>query len=227
MMGPEPGSGSGETIPQGMGLARINLDGGGARTVVPSTGASYFTLEFTAEGKAGVNRELNGGTTITVALEPGVWNLEIKGYADSSKSVLKARGLTTVSITAGTSSSFDVYLTPDFSSGGKGNLSYSIGLPSTVSRGFLCLYSIDAPETSLEIDISGGAGVSAANTLGDLPEGSYMALIDLYDGANNKAAAWTRAVHIANGSITSLAHTVSASEFFNCPEVVSGGTRAA
>jgi hypothetical protein len=169
-----PGTGSGETIPEGMGLARINLNGSGARTAVPGSGGYYYTLDFTAERKPAVNKTLDGGSslTVTVALEPAVWILEVKGYVDSSKASLKVTGNISVPITAGTEANFEVYLTPDFSSGGTGNLSYNISFSASV-RGFLALYPIDdTPGTSQEIDISAGAGGAASGTLsGALPKG--------------------------------------------------------
>jgi hypothetical protein len=207
-----------------MGLARITLNGGGsgsgARTVVPGSGDLYFTLDFTAPGKTTVNRTLSGDDlTLTVALEPAVWTLEVRGYAGG----LKVRGSAAVPITAGMSSSFDVYLIPDFGSGETGGLNYSISFPASV-RGWFGLYPIDdTPGTSREVDISTGAGGTASNTLTGLAEGSYRGMISLYDYGNNTAAAWTGAVHISGGSTTSLAHTVTAADFAECPPLAGEG----
>jgi hypothetical protein len=220
---PGAGSYSGETIPEGMGLACITLGGDGERTVVPNIGGYYFTLDFTSEGKTAVNKTLSNGLSLTVALESAVWNLEVKGYTNSSKTSLKVLGSAIVSITAGTESSVDVYLMPDFSSEGRGSLSYSIGLPSTAS-GIFYLYPIDASGISRKIGISASAGGSVSNTLSNLPEGSYLALIDLYDDGNNTATAWTRAVHIYAGLSTSLTYTFSGSDFFDCPPVIEGAS---
>jgi hypothetical protein len=108
-----PGTGSGEQAgeqaPSGMGRARITLNGVGARTVVPDTGGLYFTLDFTAPEKTVVNRTLSGDDlTLTVALEPAVWRLEVRGYAGSGHTELKARRSAALPVTAGTTSSFDV-----------------------------------------------------------------------------------------------------------------------
>jgi hypothetical protein len=158
-----------------------------------------------------VNETLSGGLTLTTALEPAVWILEVRGYADGSHTDFKARGSAALPITAGTMSSFDVYLVPDFGSGNTGSLNYSIGFPSSV-RGWLSLYPIDDTEgTSREIDISGGG--SASDTLTGLAEGSYRRVINLYNNGNNRAAAWTGAVHIGGGSTTSLAHTFTTADF--------------
>jgi hypothetical protein len=227
----EAGTGSGETIPQGMGLARIRLNAGeptqSVRTVVPNIGGYYFTLIFSTPGKTDVKKTLDGNLTLTVFLAPVMWTLEVKGYADSGMSTLKATGSTSVLVTEGTVSNFDVFLTPDFSSGGKGNLSYSIGIPAAVSRTFLTLAPLDAPETSREIDISTSAGGTAFGTLIDLPEGAYLAAIDLYDGANNRAAVWTRVVHIDDGTTISLSPAFTAANFADCPPVVGGSTLSA
>jgi hypothetical protein len=223
-----PGTGSGELAggpaPQGMGTARISLNGSGARTVVPGSGDLYFTLGFTAPEKTEVNKTLSGDNlTLTVALEPAVWTLEVRGYADSGHTDLKVRGSAAVPITAGTTSSFDVYLIPDFGSGETGSLNYSVGFPASV-RGWLGLYPIDDTKgTSREIDISTGAGGSASNTLTGLAEGSYRAVISLYDRGNNRAAAWTGAVHIVGGSTTSLAHVFTAVDFAECPPIAGEG----
>jgi hypothetical protein len=224
LTGPEAKRVSDGPIPKGMGMARIQLNAGeSARTAVPGIGTYYFTLEFTAPGKTTVNGALSGGMSITVALEPAVWTLEVKGYADGSKTDLKLTGRVSVPITEGTASSFEVYLTPEFSSGGMGSLSYSIGFPAA-ARGAFALYPMDdTPGTSLEIDIS-GAGGTASGALTDLPEGSYRAAIDLYDGAANKAAAWTGAAHISAGSTTILTHTFSPSDFAVCGSLVAAGT---
>jgi hypothetical protein len=232
VLGPETGSGSGGTIPQGMGLARINLGGGGGRTVVPGVGSYYFTLDFTAEGKAGISKVLNGGTSLTVVLEPAVWNLEVKGYTDSSKNVLKAWGSVSVSVIAGAESHFNVYLARDFSTGGTGSLTYSIGLPANVSRAWFGLYPLDVPETitgtitadTWEKDISSSAGGTASDTLAGLPEGAYLAVVDLYDGGNKKAAVWTRAVHIYDSLSTPVNHTFTAGGFAECDPAVTADT---
>jgi hypothetical protein len=219
---------SGETIPQGMGLARIRLnadeDTRKIRTALPGVGGYYFSLTFTAPGKTSVERELSGGMSVTVVLEPVVWTLVVKGYADSARTNLKVTGRTSVPITEGTASSFEVYLTPDFSSGGTGSLSYSIGLPVEVSRAFFALYPLSALSTSREINISTSAGKSATGSLTDLPQGSYRAVIDLYDNTNNKAAIWTGAVHIYDGLSTPLVHMFTAASFADCDPLVTAGT---
>jgi hypothetical protein len=227
LTGPGANTFPGETIPQGMGLARIRLDTGESvqsiRTARPSDIGAYFALTFTAPGKTPVEKEISGGTSVTVALEPAVWTLEVRGYADSTKADPKATGGTSVPITAGTALSFEVYLTPDFSFGGMGSLSYSISIPATVTRAWFGLYPLDAPGTSQEIDISTSAGGTASNTLIDLPQGSYRAAIDLYDGTNNKAAIWTVVAHIYNGLSTPLNRTFVTADFAECGSLVTAG----
>jgi hypothetical protein len=232
-----PGTGSGETIPHGKGLARIRLGLGvpvqSVRTALPGISGYYFTLEFTAPGKTTVNETLYGSLSIAVPLEPGAWSLEVEAYADSSKAVLKAKGSTIVSITAGTESNFDVYLTPAFSSGGMGTLAYNISAPASVHRAWFGLYPIDVPESVMgtitsaawETDIS--SSTARTGTIIDLPEGSYRAVIDLYDGANNQAVTWTGAVHIYNGSATSLTREFTAADFAGCGSLVGGTSLAA
>jgi hypothetical protein len=228
LTGPGAGSVPGKPIPQGTGLARIRLDAGESsrtvRTILPGAGSYYFTLEFTAPGKTPVNETLSSGLTLTVALEPAVWTLEVKGYADSDMTALKATGRAGVPITAGTTSNCDVYLTPDFTSGAEGTLDYNISFPASVSRAFLALYPLDAPGTSAvqaisrELDIS----TSAAGTL-SLPEGSYQVLVDLYDGGDNKAAVWTSVAHIDDSSTTTLTRGFDAVDFADCPPVIGTG----
>jgi hypothetical protein len=232
------GTGSGETIPEGMGLARIRLGLGGpaqsvrnARTVHPDIGAyDHFDLEFTAPGETTVNETLNSGvTSVTVALAPGDWKLAVKGYVNSGDTTPAITGNTGLSINPGTSQTFDVYLTPDFSSGLTGTLSYNITLPAEVSRAFLGLYPIDdTPGTSHEINISTNAGGTASGTITGLSEGSYRAVIDLYTGSTtNRAAIWTWAAHIYGDSTTPLAHTFTAAHLADCPPVVEGTSLAA
>jgi hypothetical protein len=193
--------------------------------VLPNIGGYYFTLEFTAPGKDPVTETLSGGSmTCTAALEPEVWNLEVRGYTSSSRTdPPKVAGNISVPITEGTEASFNVYLTPDFSSGGTGGLDYSISFPASV-RGWLGLYPIDdTPGTSQEIDISPSAGGTAGGTLSDLAEGSYRMVIDLYDGVNNKAAVRTESVHIYKGITTPLTRGFAAADFAECPPVVGDG----
>jgi hypothetical protein len=129
-----------------------------------------------------------------------------------------------VEITAGTSASFDVYLTPNLSSGVKGSLSYGISFPGTVSRAFLGLYPMESimestAVTTHEIGLSSGA----TGTISALPEGSYRAVIDLYDGTNNKAAVRTEAVHIYGGLPTPLTRVFITDDFADCPPVIGAG----
>jgi hypothetical protein len=129
---------SGEPLAQGMGQALIRLDTGAlnGRTVTPGLEGLSFTLDLSAAGKTPVTKTLTSGLSLTVALEPGDWNLEVKGYRNSS--ILTVQGTSSVPITAGLSSTVDVYLAPDFSSLGVGTLSYSVSFPETVSRAFAC-----------------------------------------------------------------------------------------
>jgi hypothetical protein len=226
------GSGIGETIPQGMGLARIRLGAGEdaqsvVRTVLPGIGGYYFTLEFTAPEKTPVNKTLDGVMSVTVALEPAVWTLEVKGYADSGMTAQKVKGSISVPITAGTESNFDVYLTyltPEFGSGGTGTLNYDISFPASVSRAILGLYPIDdTPGTSHEIDIS--LPVNRIGTLSALPEGSYQVIIELYGGG--QAATRTEAAHVYGGVVTSLTPAFTSADFAACPPVITGATLAA
>jgi hypothetical protein len=234
-----PGTGSGETIPHGKGLARIRLGLGvpvqSVRTALPGISGYYFTLEFTAPGKTTVSKTLNGSLIIAVVLEPAVWTLEVKAYANSGHTILKAKGSTIVSITAGTESNFDVYLTPAFSSGGTGTLDYNITIPASVSRAWFGLYPIDVPESvtetiapaAWEADISTSAGGTASASLPGLPEGSYRAVIDLYDGGSNKAATWTWAAHIYSDSTTLLTREFTADDFAECGSLVTTGNTLA
>jgi hypothetical protein len=227
--GPEAGPVPGEPIPQGMGLALIRLgarEGSQSlRTVLPDDGGYYFTLGFTAPGKTPVNKTLSDGMTLTVALEPAVWRLEVKGYADSDMTSLKVTGSVSVPITAGTTSNCDVYLAPDFNSGAVGTLNYSISFPGTVTRAFFALYPLDVPGTSAVPAISREIDISTSARTGTLsiPEGSYQVLIDLYDGGGNKAAVWTSVAHINDSSTTTLTRDFDTANFAGCPPVVGTG----
>jgi predicted small secreted protein len=225
LAGPGRDTLSGETIPEGMGMARIQLNiGEGAaqsvRTALPGgVGAYYFTLKFTAPGKTTVEKQLSGsgGATVTsVALEPVVWTLEVNGYTNSARNTLAVTGRTTVPIITGTVSPFTVYLTPDFTSGETGSLLLNINFPSS-ARVLFGLYPIDnTPEQSIEENISSILG-SVSWSYPYLQRGSYRAVISLYDSAANEAAAWTGVVHIYKDLLTTLAHTFTAADFAPCP----------
>jgi hypothetical protein len=216
-----PETGPEGAIPKGMGLARISLDGTGERTAVPT--ANYFTLDFTAAGKNAVSRTLEGGLTLRVALEPGDWNLEVKGYADSSDTTTPlAMGSVIGSITAGTETNFEVWLLPNVGSGGTGNLDYSVSFPAS-TRGIFTLYPMDAtPGNGREIVISdsgtasSGERETAVGTL-SLAEGFYRAVLSFYDGANNRAAVSTEVVHIHKDLSTPLNRTFAMVDFAECP----------
>jgi hypothetical protein len=226
---------AGETIPPGMGLARISLALGGERTAVPDIGNSYyFTLKFTAPGQADVNKTLSPGTSaLTVALAPVTWNLEVKGYAEDTYATIKLSGNISVPITAGTAANFNVYLTPNLGLGGLGSLQYTINLsalPASKIRAWFGLYPLEAvgtsanPAISQEFNISASAGNPAAPvTLPSLPQGTYRAVIDLYNSAYNTAAVRTEVVHIYADMVTPFVRVFTAADFAACPPVVGDG----
>jgi hypothetical protein len=161
------------------------------------------------------------GATHTVALDPATWTLEVKGYTDPSHTDLKVSGaVSSVPITVGTQASFEVYLIPNLGSDATGSLAYNISFPGTVSRAFLGFYPIDSTAEPIpEIDLSLGA----SGTIPDLPEGSYRAVIDLYDGTGNKAAVRSEAVHIYSGLPTPLTRSFNSGDFAACPPKVGDG----
>jgi hypothetical protein len=216
--------GTGEEIPRGMGLARIRINVGGSaqniRTAVPDISNYFFTLDFTASGETPVSETLDGSDTLTVSLAPVTWNLVVKGYPDSSNTTpgdLLVSGTISLSITAGTPKNFDVFVTPNFSSGATGSLVYAISFPATVDSAILGLYPTDdTPGTSHEIDlILDGASASRA-----LSEGVYRVVIDLYDSTTQEAASRSEVAHIYEGLSTPLTRTFAASDFAACPTVI-------
>jgi hypothetical protein len=224
LIAPEGEIFSGETIPPGMGLAVIRLDSGsGARTVLPEVDW-YYSLSFTAAEKAPVEKTLEGGATLTAALEPGVWTLEAKGYTDSARTAHKITGKAVLTVTPGNTADCAVYLTPLLSAGGTGNLRYRIGCPK-VGRGFLCLYPLDVyagSAASRESDFGTTASGITEDTLTDIPEGSYLALIDLYDEAGG-VAGWSTVVYVYAGMTTTLEHTFKSGNFTPGPPAVDIG----
>jgi hypothetical protein len=221
-----------------MGLARISLNLGGERTVLPNIGSYHFTLDFIATGKTTVERTLTGfGTVVEVPLEPATWTLEVKGYTDSSHTEptdIKLTGSMSIPIAADTLQSFDVYLTPNLGSGERGSLEYTINLsalPNTGIRAWFGLYPLevvgtkDYPAISHEYDISTSAGIAAVPvTLDDLPAGTYRAVVDLYDSTDNKAAVRTEVVHIYANLPTSLTYSFASTDFAECPPKIDGTT---
>jgi hypothetical protein len=230
----EPGELSGETMPPGMGLAYIQLDHQNARTTLPGLTGLHFTLDFKQGTDSKTESLKDGLTTLTVALESGIWNLEVKGY--SSEGRLTVGGTGSVTITAGISSNVVVNLKPVFTEGGTGILDYnSVSFPPTVKQAFL---TMNAPGTSEKIDLlkideekseeetdeeetteTEGTKEPPAPGTRALPAGSYQALIDLYDNTTHKAAVWTGLVHIYDGSTTTLVQTFDTPNFAS-PQVV-------
>ena len=224
------------TIPEGMGLVHIRLSAvasaQSARTTLPyGITAYYYSLTFTAPGKTDVVVNQSGTSLdFTVALEPATWTLAVKGYTDNSMGTLKVTGnLAGISVNPGTAQTFEVYLTPNYSSGGAGGtLSYNISFPGTVTQAVLGVYPMEAlpkdhtPETSQEIDILS----TASGSITGLPEGSYRLAVDLYDATGNTAAAWTGAAHIYDNLTTTVSHNFAPADFAACPTVISGSTLA-
>jgi uncharacterized repeat protein (TIGR02543 family) len=102
---------------------------------------------------------------------------------------------------------------------GKGILSYNITVPATMSRGFLGLYPVDAPgflEAIPEILFTS----SDSGIITEIPEGKYKAVIDLYDGDNNKAAYWTDVVQIPRNVTTTLTQFFDSGDFTLCDPLV-------
>jgi hypothetical protein len=227
----QPGTGSGETIPEGMGAARISLGGGEGRTILPDTVEYYFTLDFTALGKEDVRKTLEGNTSLTVALEPADWTVEVTGYADPARTVLMVRGSAGFTVNPGVETACTVPLARDFSAHGTGSLAYRIDLsqlPATIRGSFSLRILDNTPGTGKEIDLSPDTGGTAAGTLTDLFEGAYLAVVDLYDNAANTAAVWTGAVHIDNGSVTTLDRSFTAGDFVEAdPQVITGANTLA
>jgi hypothetical protein len=237
-----PGELSGEPIPKGMGQAHIRLDQVNARTTIPKLEGLYFTLDFIPEsGKEEdtVKMTLEEGLTLTVALESGTWDLEVKGYRNSSTDSPTVRGTSSVTVIEGISSNVVVDLKPDFSGGGTGILDYnSVTFPENVDRATLVLYSLNPPGTSQKIDLLKSEEEETSEEETDeeetteteeptapgtiaLPAGSYQAFIDLFDGTDNKvsAAVWTGIVHIYDGATTSLVQTFDTPNFA-APKIV-------
>jgi hypothetical protein len=214
-----------------MGQAHIRLDQQNVRTAIPSLKSPndlYFTLVFTALGKEKetVERTLTSGLTLTVELESGDWKLEVKGYRTKSKASLMVQGqIDCITVEEGKFSTVVVNLVPVFSSGLEGSLSYSVKFPETVSRAFLSLYPLDPPGTKQKIDMLKNAELSittsgtTATLIKVLSVGSYQALLDLYDGKNNKAAVWTGIVHVYDSSTTVLKQEFTTGSFAS-PQVV-------
>jgi hypothetical protein len=155
-----------ETSPKGMGLARINL-GANDRTVLPDIRGLCFTLEFNADEKTTVTENLSGSSlSLTVVLEPAIWTLDVRDYTSTENLTPQVLRSISVPITAGTASSFDVYLTPNIAVGDADRLTYSIALPSGMLQAWFGLYPIDAMRESQEIDISESAAPSRIFPLG-------------------------------------------------------------
>jgi hypothetical protein len=209
------------------GTVRISLGGGDGRTILPGGIAEYyFTLDFTALEKEDVQKTLDGDTTLTVALEPADWTVEVTGYADPARTIPMARGSADFTVTPGAGTACTVYLARDFSAHGTGSLAYDIDLSQLPSstRGSFSLRILDnTPGTGQEIDLSPDMGGTAFGTLTDLPEGTYLAMVDLYDNAANTAAVWTGVVHIDNGSVTTLDRLFAPGDFVEAdPQVIAG-----
>jgi hypothetical protein len=216
-----------------MGLARIRLEAGGSRTVVPDISKYFFVLTFTPRDPSYQEKTVNitGGTlNPAVALEPGFWELNVKGYSSQLSPVPAVEGSASGYITAGEEENFKVSLrAAGYSSGGTGSLDYDINFPENV-RAILSLRPLDVSgitsqtfKTFKDIDISDPGG-TASDTISGLPAGAYLAVVDLYDTANNMAAVWTRGVHIyGNAAAASLSHTFAEDDFAECPDIAGEG----
>ncbi|MDR3122332.1 MAG: InlB B-repeat-containing protein [Treponema sp.] len=192
-----------------------------------------------------INYDLNGGafnggvappgsyrsTDAAFALPIPVWqNYVFDGWYDSSgqKATMISQG------SVGNKAFSARWITPS------GNLDYAIDLPAGV-RAWFGFYPVDvlafagdifgdpnnANDDKLEIDISSGTAGTASDFIAGLPVGTYRAVIEAYNGADNKALSWIDTVTIIGGNIVTLNKTFTGDDFTECAPVATGSTLAA
>jgi hypothetical protein len=212
----------------GTGTVRVTLGENQARTLLPDTDVLadlYYALQFRAEGKTAVNLALLQGASAEVELEPGTWNLDVKGYVSESDAADPENAVVTggasVTLEAGGVTPVNVALSAKAETGA-GTLVYDIRFPANAESAVLSILPITATGNRQERDLKAAALPSGDNVsraiieMDNLPAGYYRIGLEVSvgDGIGGiLRAKKTLMAHIYNGLTTSGEEIFGADSF--------------
>jgi hypothetical protein len=203
--------------------------GSGARTLLPGANLLYYTLSFTSEGKEPVTRSLNGAASLSVALEPGTWTLNVTGYLNAENAAAAtnavAEGSAAVTVNAGRTTPVTVELRAIQEASGTGTLNYVVNFPDQVEKATLKLVPITGAGGSQTLTLKDGDTVNKSGSQDGLAAGYYRIILGLsyYDGdaGLTKQAEKSQIAHIYAGLETDLAETFGEDAFSGVPTFTS------
>jgi hypothetical protein len=213
--------------PSGGGYVQVILSPDvAARTLLPSASELFYTLTFTRTSPSPVTviETLGGGTSKTVGLEAGTWDLAVYGYSNPADAY-------PLNAPAGTAAA-EGYATGIDVSGnnpvpvelsavqtGTGTLRYSLSYPASppVSEITLVLEKRGGGY-SRTLSLTPGNNYDGYYTNGQLPlpSGYYNLVFYLYNG---RIAAPADLVHIYDNLETPASFTLNAADFAESPDI--------
>jgi hypothetical protein len=214
----EPG-----TIPAGDGgtggYVRVSIGAGiGGRTLLPKVEELFYTLTFIEESDPlnKITETLAGGTSKTVGLSGGTWDLAVQGFrspVDAGGTPVAVGSADNIVISSGPAADVDIEL--EASQLGSGSLRYSVTWPSSpaVTDAWLTLDKLDGGYTRT-IRFSGSTG--ASGQVPGLASGFYQLKVYLFNG---KIAMAGDLVHIYDNLETPASLNFTAAQFAECPDL--------
>jgi hypothetical protein len=192
-----PAGDSGET-PEGFGTVAVSFTQGAARTIMPGIELDNLYLEylFTKDGGTAEEKTPASGKFV---LEPGVYSLEVRVFADGDKQYLAAQGTTDAdfTISAGADAgTVNLSLHPIASGTGAGELEFRLEYPAGTVVETLTLSRIAGEESPLDLAAAGtGSSTGLTGTKTNIPVGYYL-LRAVLRNSQGASAGRTEVVHI-------------------------------
>jgi predicted outer membrane repeat protein len=216
--GPEVSS---PDVPEGFGTIQVSFSLGAARTVMPDPvelNVLYLEYWFSKDGETAERKDPAGDIFI---LEPGNYNLTVKGFLTNALGPLVTEGEgAPFTIVAGTTAgTVNVTLRPIASGEGTGTLAFGLKYPAGVTVASLTLTRIGGTESynlmSPAPSVSGANPLTLSGTKTGISVGYYLLRAMLADSAG-KFAGKNEVVHIYRNltASTDLAeYTFTAADF--------------
>ena len=198
--------------PEGMGYIRLNIasDESNARTVLPTGSTLASIVEFTVHVGTGTTLAQHGGRIAVgnisdpITLNQATYNVEVRGYADSSNKVVAVGSLSGVVISGSPNSKtvtlHEVY---DSAGGATGTFSWTFTLPSAtadvVDSATMTVSNWSSPGNTIPPGLVGVDVKTAPTSVGiAIPSGYYYVDVTLRK-ASHRTQTYREIVHIANG----------------------------
>jgi hypothetical protein len=200
-------TGTGETeIPAGKGIVRIDTGMGAARTALPTAVFDHYEYWFARSGGSAVKVDPAEGI---FELEPGMWTVTVKAFAEVASDSLAAEGISDpFAISSGEDAGTIPVTVYPVVSEGTGDISYALTYPAgvTVNSFTLTLLAGVTPINLLTGATTGGTDpLDLTGSKTGLASGYYLARAALSKTANGTRASAEEVVHIYKNMSTELA----------------------